>query len=99
MVIKDCTSITSITLIQKTNYPITLITLITQEQKPIAIFDSGIGGLTVLYKAIQSLPAENFIYYADTAHVPYGSKPKEEVRKYILDAAAFLNNIGIKALV
>src|SRR5437764_129738 len=66
---------------------------------PIGIFDSGIGGLTVLQKAIQALPAENFIYYADTVHVPYGSKSKEEVRKYILEAASFLDAVGIKALV
>jgi len=66
---------------------------------PIAIFDSGIGGLTVLAKAIQSLPSEDFIYYADTVHVPYGEKQKDEVRQYILDAASFLNNLGIKAMV
>jgi glutamate racemase len=68
-------------------------------EKCIGIFDSGIGGLTVLHKAIQLLPYENFIYYADTAHVPYGPKSKEEVKKYILDAAAFFDNAGIKALV
>ncbi len=81
------------------NNPITLVTLITSIPKPIAIFDSGIGGLTVLQQAIQSLPSENFIYYADTVHVPYGTKAKEEVKKYIFDAAAFFDDIGIKALV
>jgi len=65
---------------------------------PIAIFDSGVGGLTLLHRALQELPNENFIYYADTEHVPYGIKPKEEVRQYVLRAAAFLNNVGIKAL-
>src|SRR5258708_7668489 len=65
---------------------------------PIAIFDSGIGGLTVLQRALQELPNEKFIYYADTEHVPYGIKPKEEVKKYVLQAAAFLNDVGIKAL-
>lgn len=65
---------------------------------PIAIFDSGIGGLTVLSTALEVLPAENFVYYADTAHVPYGTRTREEVRNYILQAAAFLNDIGIKAL-
>jgi glutamate racemase len=66
---------------------------------PIAIFDSGIGGITVLKEAMNVLPNEDFIYYADTAHVPYGTKSKEEVQKYILDAAAFLLSKKIKALV
>src|SRR5947208_158274 len=66
---------------------------------PIAIFDSGIGGLTVLHQALKKLPTENFIYYADSKHVPYGEKSKEEVLEYVLDAAAFLVNKKIKALV
>ncbi len=66
---------------------------------PIGIFDSGIGGLTVLHTAMKELPAENFIYYADTNHVPYGEKPKDEVRDYILDAASFFKDRGVKALV
>ncbi|MCX6290399.1 MAG: glutamate racemase [Bacteroidetes bacterium] len=66
---------------------------------PIGIFDSGIGGLTVLHQALRELPGENFIYYADTLHVPYGEKPKEEVLGYIADGVSFLDRIGIKALV
>lgn len=42
----------------------------------IGIFDSGIGGLSVLYEAMQLLPHEQFIYYADEKHVPYGEKNK-----------------------
>ena len=48
---------------------------------PIGIFDSGIGGLTVLKKIIQVLPNEKYIYYADIDNVPYGTKPKEDVKK------------------
>ncbi|WP_100488784.1 glutamate racemase [Sporolactobacillus pectinivorans] len=65
----------------------------------IAIFDSGIGGMTVLHQAMKLLPDEDYIFYADTAHVPYGEKPKENVKKYVLEAADFLAAQDLKALV
>lgn len=65
----------------------------------IGFFDSGIGGMTVLHQALRVLPNEDYIYYADTLHVPYGEKPKAEVREYIFNAVDFLANHGIKALV
>lgn len=65
----------------------------------IGFFDSGIGGMTVLHQALRLLPNENYIFYADTLHVPYGEKPKEEVREYIFNAVDFMANQGIKALV
>jgi len=65
----------------------------------IGFFDSGVGGITVLHEALRQLPAENYIYYADTKNVPYGTKSKLEVRKYILQAVDFMANEGIKALV
>ena len=49
---------------------------------PIAIFDSGIGGLNVLYEAVKQIGGD-FIYYADTVHVPYGEKSKKEVHGFI----------------
>ena len=66
---------------------------------PIGIFDSGIGGLTVLKKIIQVLPNEKYIYYADTDNVPYGTKPKEDVKKYIKNAIDFLISKNVKAIV
>ncbi len=66
---------------------------------PIAIFDSGIGGLSVLKEALKILPDENYIYYADTKHVPYGNKTKEEVKSFVLEAAKFLSAQNIKMLV
>src|SRR6187401_477366 len=63
---------------------------------PIAIFDSGIGGLSVLGEAIKVLPNENYIYFADTDHVPYGEKSKEEVKDFVLQAGKFLNAQKIK---
>ncbi|HYF81579.1 MAG TPA: glutamate racemase [Clostridia bacterium] len=65
----------------------------------IGVFDSGIGGLTVLKEAIKMLPHENYLYYADTKNVPYGTKPKEEVRGYIFDAVDFFAGKGVEALV
>jgi len=65
----------------------------------IGVFDSGIGGLTVLKEAIRVLPHEDYLYYADTRHVPYGTKPKDEVRGYIFDAVDFIADKGVEALV
>lgn len=66
---------------------------------PIGVFDSGIGGLTVLKKIVQILPKEKYIYYADTDNVPYGTKPKEEVKEYINNAVEFLISKEVKAIV
>jgi glutamate racemase len=65
---------------------------------PIAFFDSGIGGLSVLREALKILPAENYIYFADTDHVPYGNKNTGEVRELVLKAGEFLNDQKIKML-
>ena len=65
----------------------------------IAFFDSGIGGLTVLKQALAVMPNEEYIYYADTQNVPYGVKPKDDVRTYIFDAVDFLAKQNIQALV
>ncbi|MBL4930803.1 glutamate racemase [Clostridium paridis] len=65
----------------------------------IGFFDSGIGGMTVLYDTLKILPNEDYIYYADTINVPYGPKPKEEVKKYILNAVDFIIKQGVKAVV
>ncbi|TBL81317.1 glutamate racemase [Paenibacillus thalictri] len=65
----------------------------------IAVFDSGLGGLTVLNEAVRLLPNERFVYYADTLHVPYGTKPKHEVKQYIFEAVESLRRYDVKALV
>ncbi|MGN1012156.1 MAG: glutamate racemase [Clostridia bacterium] len=66
---------------------------------PIGIFDSGVGGLTVLGRAVELLPEENFIYYADTAHFPYGDKSHAEVREHVFSAVSEMAEKGVKALV
>ncbi|MGE9515771.1 MAG: glutamate racemase [Solitalea-like symbiont of Tyrophagus putrescentiae] len=73
-----------------------------QEQSrnnPIAFFDSGIGGLTVLKEMMHLLPFEKYIYFADTHNTPYGVKPPNIVVNYIQDAVAFLYSKNIKMLV
>ena len=56
----------------------------------IGIFDSGIGGLSVLHRAVQIMPDADFVYYADEAHVPYGEKTKEQIQGYITEIITFL---------
>lgn len=64
----------------------------------IGIFDSGIGGLTVLQEALKEFPEADYIYYADTKNVPYGVKSREEVEGLVLQAADFLYTKDIEAL-
>lgn len=66
---------------------------------PIGVFDSGIGGISVLAEIIKMLPHEEFIYYADTLHSPYGSKSEDVVRTLSIKAAEFLSRMRIKSLV
>lgn len=69
------------------------------DQRPIGVFDSGIGGLTVLRELLKSFPDENFIYLGDTARLPYGSKSADTVRKYTEQNMNFLKNRNVKAIV
>lgn len=66
---------------------------------PIGVFDSGVGGLTVLRALRQRLPHERFIYLGDTARLPYGTKSGDSVLRYSIQAAEFLIQQGIKYLV
>lgn len=65
---------------------------------PIGIFDSGIGGLTVVKAVREALPSENIIYFGDTARVPYGIKSEDTVRRYALQITDFLMNRGVKII-
>jgi glutamate racemase len=66
---------------------------------PVGVFDSGVGGLTVLRELMTQLPHESFVYFGDTARVPYGPKGPETVLRYSREASAFLLSRGVKALV
>lgn len=65
----------------------------------IGIFDSGVGGLTVMRQIIDLLPHEDIIYFGDTARLPYGGKSKETIKRYCRENAAFLLEKNIKLLV
>lgn len=67
--------------------------------KPIGVFDSGIGGLTVARELFQELPNESIVYFGDTARVPYGPKSRETVQRYCREAAAFLMSRDVKMVV
>ncbi|KAF9116793.1 hypothetical protein BGX30_005835, partial [Mortierella sp. GBA39] len=65
----------------------------------IALFDSGLGGLTVLSEAVKQLPNEDFLFFADTLHVPYGTKTKDQVLDYVRQSVDMILQDEIKALV
>ncbi len=66
---------------------------------PIGIFDSGVGGLTVMREVMEQLPEEHIVYLGDTARVPYGVRSPETVLKYSLENAQFLMSMGVKIIV
>lgn len=66
---------------------------------PIGIFDSGVGGLTVLRAVRKRLPQESVIYLGDTARVPYGTKSRATIERYAIEDAAFLIEKGVKMIV
>jgi glutamate racemase len=69
------------------------------DPRPIGVFDSGVGGLTVFKTLEAALPGESFLYVGDTARVPYGTKSPETVMRYGLDAARFLRKHDVKTIV
>lgn len=66
---------------------------------PIGVFDSGVGGISVLKELKEIMPNENYIYYGDSANAPYGSKTTQEVRRLSFDAFELLKKMGAKAVV
>lgn len=68
-------------------------------EKPIGVFDSGLGGLTVVKELIKVLPHENIIYLGDTARVPYGNRSKKTIEKFSLEDANFLLEKGVKCII
>lgn len=68
-------------------------------EAPVGIFDSGVGGLTVVKAVMQRLPGESIIYFGDNARGPYGPRDVREVREFALEIASFLESLGVKLLV
>lgn len=65
----------------------------------IGIFDSGMGGISVLHQAYLTLPQESYLYYADVDHVPYGGKQNEDIVQYVESAIEFMVHHNVKAIV
>jgi len=69
------------------------------DNRPIGVFDSGVGGLTVARAILESLPNESLIYVGDSANFPYGPRPVEEIRRFAMEIAASLVERDVKLLV
>jgi glutamate racemase len=69
------------------------------DSRPIGVFDSGVGGLTVLHECLVTMPNEDFVYLGDHARLPYGPRPRDEVRRFAHEIGAFLERQGVKLVV
>ncbi len=69
------------------------------DPRPIGVFDSGVGGLTVLHECLVTMPAEDFVYLGDHARLPYGPRPLGEIRRFAHEIAAYLEGQGVKLIV
>ncbi len=72
---------------------------VTGVERPIGVFDSGIGGLTVMHALMERLPRESLVYFGDTARVPYGPKSRETVTRFSCENVELLTERGVKAVV
>src|ERR1044072_47700 len=68
------------------------------DARPVGVFDSGMGGLTVLHECLVTLPHEDFVYLGDAARLPYGPRPLPEVRRYAHEIAGWLEGQGVKLI-
>jgi glutamate racemase len=66
------------------------------DPRPVGVFDSGVGGLTVLHECLVTMGHEDFVYLGDHARLPYGPRPLPEIRRYALEIGAFLETQGVK---
>src|SRR5207248_9092876 len=69
------------------------------DPRPVGVFDSGVGGLTVLHECLVTMPHEDFVYLGDHARLPYGPKPLTDVRRFAREIGAFLQERGVKLVV
>jgi glutamate racemase len=69
------------------------------DSRPVGVFDSGVGGLTVLHECLVTMPHEDFVYLGDHARLPYGPRPLAEVRLFAREIAAYLQEQGVKLVV
>ena len=74
-------------------------TIATVDPRPVGVFDSGMGGLTVLHECLVTLPHEDFVYLGDGARLPYGPRPLDEIRRFAGEIAGYLEREGMKLIV
>lgn len=71
----------------------------TIQNSPIGIFDSGVGGLTVLRELYRQLPQESILYFADTARLPYGNRPPEEILQFVREILTWMTQQNVKMVI
>ena len=69
------------------------------DSRPVGVFDSGMGGLTVLHECLVTMPHEDFVYLGDGARLPYGPRPLDEIRRFAREIAGYLEEQGVKLIV
>src|SRR3954465_7184049 len=69
------------------------------DARPIGVFDSGVGGLTVLHECLVTMPHEDFVYLGDHARLPYGPRSREEVQRFAHEIGLYLERLGVKMVV
>ncbi len=69
------------------------------DRRPIGVFDSGLGGLTAVAEIMRILPSEHIVYFGDTARVPYGTRGKDTILRYVREDIEFLKSFDIKAII
>ena len=68
------------------------------DSRPIGVFDSGVGGLTVLHECLVTMPHEDFVYLGDHARLPYGPRPLPEIRRFAREIGALLDEQDVKLI-
>ena len=69
------------------------------DSRPVGVFDSGVGGLTVLHECLVTMPHEDFVYLGDHARLPYGPRTRDEVRRFAQEIGLYLQGLGVKMVV
>src|SRR5690348_18174923 len=73
--------------------------MLAMDPRPVGVFDSGVGGLTVLHECLVRMPNEDFVYLGDHARLPYGPRPLADVRVFSQEIGAFLERQDVKLIV
>ena len=72
--------------------------MLAMDPRPVGVFDSGVGGLTVLHECLVTMPNEDFVYLGDHARLPYGPRPLEEIRRFAREIGAYLEQQEVKLI-